>query len=221
MGYALQYQRPLTAEEQRGLEYFGLEDPNRWLEDFDVDIDALLATEEYVRGMAAELEEATALVRGASVDQWAGEAAASYDDCRMGFWDWVLIVIDRILWFIELVVLIVDWIIEIIRWVATFLDWLLGLLSVVGAILLALDHFGINVPRWLRRILEIGKLVEKVPKLILTIVGAAAWVIAQVGWVIDWLLDKLREGIAWLREQIAGCGGFLDPLPDEPIEPAF
>lgn len=219
MGYATQYKRPLTAEHQRALAELGWEDPNNWLDEYDVDITALEQYAQEVQRLVASLEDNTAIVRQASVPDWEGQAAIAYDECRMGFWDWVLIVIDRILWFVELVVLIVDWIVEIIRFVAELIDWLLGLLSVFGGILLLADQYGWKIPGWVRKILKLGKLVEKGPKIILTVVSVAAWLIAQFGAGIDWLLDKLREGIVWVRQKIAGCGGALDPLPDEPIEP--
>ena len=101
------------------------------------------------------------------------------------------------------------------------IDWVLGILSVFGAVLLLADEFGWRIPGWVRWLLKAGKLVEKLPKLILTVVAAAAWLVGKVGWVVDWLLDRLRDGINWIRDAIDECGGAPEKWPDEPIEPNF
>lgn len=221
MGYAASLMPELSADARRGLDYLGMEDPRNHLLDFDVDTDAMQALLDQLTAAVNQAQSAGETVRAAQVDAWAGSAANQFDDCKMQWYDYLLVAFDWILFLIDCLVAIIDWIFEIIRWVLALIDWLLGLISVIGAIEAVLDHFGVDTPRWVKRILKIAKLVEKGPKLILTVVAAAAWLLSKVGWMIDWLLDKLREGINWLRDAIDECGGAPDPWPDEPIEPNF
>lgn len=221
MGYAIANAPTVSADAQRAIDYFGMDNPVDWLQDFDLDIDALLATTDDMRSQVSAFSDAGAGLRAASISDWAGTANEQYDSCRMEWYDYLLLVADWVLFLVDCLVTIVDWVIEIIRWVLTLIDWLLGLLSVVGAILAAVDHWKIEIPGWLRRVLKLGKLLEKGPKIVVTLIAAAAWLVAQVGWVVDWLLDRLREGIAWVRQWIDICAQAPDAWPDEPIEPAF
>lgn len=221
MGYAMANAPTVSADAQRAIDYLGMEDPIGWLRDFDVDVDAMNTFIDQLRAEVASFEDSGAQLRAASIEDWSGAASAQYDSCRMEWYDYLILVGDWILFLIDCLVTIVDWVVEIIRWVLTLIDWLLGLLSVMGGILWLLDHFNVEVPGWVRKLLKFAKLVEKAPKLVLTIIGVAAWLVAQLGWVVDWLLDRLRDGIAWVRQWIDICTEAPDAWPDEPIEPAF
>lgn len=221
MGYAVDLMPPLSEDAQRAIAYLGIDDPRNHLRDFDVDVDSMRTFAADLQSAVGQAKGAGETVRAAHVDGWQGAAAVQYDDCKMQWYDYLLVAFDWILFIVDCIVAIVDWIIEIIRWVLNLIDWVLGILSVFGAVLLLADEFGWRIPGWVRWLLKAGKLVEKLPKLILTVVAAAAWLVGKVGWVVDWLLDRLRDGINWIRDAIDECGGAPEKWPDQPIEPNF
>lgn len=209
----------VSAEAQLAMSTYGISNPVDVVEDFAFDDVHYQAVVDSIRSTATSLQTASRALPQTGPATWTGEAAVGWDACENKFVAVLLAIADFLVWFVEALVWFLDVIIELIRWLGTVIDWVLGLLTVIGAIELALQHFGVRVPAWVRSIFKFLKLVEKAPKLIITIIAAAAWLISKLAHYIDDFLDWAREGLGDFRQDIAGCLGAAPKIEDEPIEP--
>ncbi len=209
----------VSAEAQHAMSTYGISNPVDVVDDFAFDDVQYQAVVDSIRSTATSLQVASGALPRTGPSTWTGEAAVGWEDCENKFVAVLLRFVDFLLWFVEALVWFLDVIIELIRWLGTVIDWLLGLLTVIGAIELALDHFGVRVPSWVRSIFKFLKLVEKGPKIFITIIAAAAWLISKLAHYVDSFLDWAREGLGDFRQDIAGCLGAAPPIDDEPIEP--
>ncbi|MDN5727149.1 MAG: hypothetical protein L0G99_14645 [Propionibacteriales bacterium] len=220
MGAITREQFIITPAAQLAMDRYAIPNPVDAAMKFDIDVDA-------IREQLATLDAAKQAVGSAREtlpqsppDTWGGDTADAWTECTVTFWNVLLHIWDFLVWFAEALIWFIDLIIEAIRWLGETIDFLLGLISVIGTIDMLLEANGVRVPRWIRTIFKILKIVEKAPKLIIAVVAAAALVIALLGKYIDQFLDWVREGIRSYRRSIESCLGRGPEIEDEPIGPA-
>lgn len=211
----------VTPEAQLAMDRYGFPNPVDEAVKFDIDLDAIRGQITTLESAKSQVSSAQSAIPEGPPDSWAGASAEAWSGCTVTFWDVLLRIWDFIVWFVEALIWFIDLIMEIVRWIANVVDWILGILSIIGAIEMALDKFGVRVPSWIRGLMKLFKLVEKGAKLILMIVTAAAWLIGKIGKPIDQFLDWLRGQLESYRKSIAGCLGTGPDIEDEPIEPPF
>lgn len=211
----------VTPQAQLAMDRYAIPNPVDAAMEFDINLDAIRAQAATLESAKSDLGAARETLPEGPPDTWAGGSAAAWSDCVVTFWDVLLRIWDFIVWFAEALIWFIDLILEVLRWVANLVDWILGLLSIIGAIEMALDKLGVRVPGWIRGLMKLLKLVEKGAKLIFLIVTAAAWLIGKIGKPIDQFLDWLRGQLESYRKSIAGCLGTGPDIEDEPIEPMF